>query len=292
MTCYFPLSGTRGPDGKLQMSNKGHETLTVACGQCIGCRMARAQSWAVRAVHEASQHVDNCFLTLTYDDTHLPPDGAVNVQHFQKFIRRLRKKTGKRIRFFHCGEYGDMNMRPHYHALIFGHDFEDKILWSKNSGNPLFRSGTLEKLWPLGMSTIGTLNYKTAAYTARYVMKKVNGPQQFDRYPIRIDQETGEIKPQPEYVTMSRRPGLGTSWLERYWQDVYPHDHVIIDGKEIPPPKFYDRWMERYHPEVISQVYAEREKYADEHAYDTTEERLRAREVCAEARLNQLKREL
>ena len=75
-----------------------------------------------------------------------------------------------------CGEYGDKLGRPHYHAIIFGVTFVDKKLWSIRRGNNLYRSATLEKLWPYGFSSIGTVNFETAAYVARYVTKKITGP--------------------------------------------------------------------------------------------------------------------
>ena len=171
-------------------------------------------------------HEDNCFITLTFSDKELLKREnplSVDTRDFQKFMKRLRKYTGKKVRYFHCGEYGDENMRPHYHACLFGLDFEDKYVWMERNGNKLYRSPTLEKIWPFGYSSIGEVNFETAAYVARYVMKKVTGEGK-DRLKVKecdgelvelkhyqmLDKDTGEIiELKPEYTTMSRRPGIG-----------------------------------------------------------------------------------
>ena len=131
MPCFCPLEGWRSKDrsstGKRKIVFNPRDALrdmpvTVPCGQCIGCRLERSRQWAVRCIHEASLHEDNCFITLTYDDAHLPTDLSLNVSHFQKFMKRLRKRFGEGIRFFHCGEYGENFGRPHYHACLFTSD--------------------------------------------------------------------------------------------------------------------------------------------------------------------------
>ena len=116
MACYTPLKGYRSTEltknGKRKIVfNRNHGfadlPVTVPCGQCIGCRLERSRQWAIRCTHEASLWEKNCFITLTYNDENLPKDGSLDVTHFQKFMKRLRKKHGAGIRFYHCGEYGD-----------------------------------------------------------------------------------------------------------------------------------------------------------------------------------------
>lgn len=185
MACYSPVTGYRAKQPNPITKKRSvvfntrdgvqDETVTFACGQCIGCRLERSRQWAIRCVHEASQHERNCFVTLTYDDKHLPADRSLKLRHFQNFMKKLRKKYGAGIRFFHCGEYGEKFRRPHYHALIFNHDFDDKILWSKNRGSPLYISESLDSLWEFGFATIGDVTFESAAYVARYITKKVNG---------------------------------------------------------------------------------------------------------------------
>ncbi|AXL14744.1 replication initiator protein [Microviridae sp.] len=200
-------------------------------------------------MHEQTLHEKNCFLTLTYNNAHLPDDGSLDVSHWQKFAKRMRKKMGK-FRFLHCGEYGDENNRPHYHALIFGQNFEhDQALLTKRDEHELFTSPTLDKLWsdedgPIGHASVGTLTWQSCAYVARYSMKKVTGPA--------ADAHYGGRK--PEYITMSRRPGIGSGWINKYESDVYPWDEIITNGAPSRPPKYYDNEIEKTSPDKIRRV--------------------------------------
>jgi len=148
-------------------------------------------------MHEASLHERNCFITLTYDDAHLPVGGSLVPEHFVLFMKRLRFKYGDGIRFFHCGEYGERLGRPHHHCLLFNHDFSDKVVLRGSGVSQLFSSVELDGLWPYGFSSIGTCTFQSAGYIARYTLKKVKGPGAVYHYKGRV----------PEYLTMSRRPG-------------------------------------------------------------------------------------
>jgi hypothetical protein len=297
MACYHPVQAYQyiTHDGKkrLNFRKKEGEPITLPCGGCIGCRMDRSQQWAIRQMHEAQLHEENTFITLTYDDNHLPQHGSLNIADFQKFMKRLREHyEPKKIRFFHCGEYGEKLQRPHYHACLFGHDFEDKYPWRESRGNTLYRSPTLEKLWPFGMCEIGELNYKSAAYVARYVMKKVTGKGAEEHYEY-LDETTGALyNIQPEYATMSRKPGLGQDWYNQYKRDLYPDDFVVINGRQAKIPRYYDKLFEREHPEEMKEIKKRREQFAKEHEYDNTPERLKSREICHGAKITRLKRNL
>jgi len=280
MPCYQPLVGYRGEGGKLTFKDTGGlNPMEVTCGNCIGCRLDRSKSWAIRCVHEAQLHQENAFITLTYDDDHLPEDRSVNKKHFQRFMKDLRQKyPTTRIRFFHCGEYGEQHHRPHYHALIFGFNWADRRIWSTRRGNDTYTSKELQNLWKKGFATIGDVTWQSAAYTARYIVKKINGEMADDHY-LRIDKSTGEAwKVQPEYTTMSRRPGIGSEWLERFWRDVYPRDSVIINGRQYKPPRYYDKWLAENHPDLLEEVLAARQEFADQHHQDNTDQRLATRE--------------
>jgi len=190
MPCSKPLNAWQSPtpksNGKKRIAFKqehiGLEALPlqIPCGQCWSCRLERSRQWALRCVHEASLHPDNMFLTLTYNEESLPADGGLDKTHFQKFMKRYRQhlernEGGQKIRYYMCGEYGDQTNRPHYHALIFGHNFSDKTLFRKtDSGHNLYTSTILDNLWTHGFCNIGELTFESAAYTARYIMKKVN----------------------------------------------------------------------------------------------------------------------
>lgn len=235
-------------------------------------------------------HEDNCFITLTYNNEYLPADGSLCLEDFQKFMKRLRKRVDVPIRFFHCGEYGERFARPHYHACIFGFDFKDKYLWSVREGIRLYVSDLLSDLWPYGFSTIGDVTFESAAYVARYIMKKVTGEAAPEHYSVLS--EYGEIlsERKPEYVTMSRRPGIGRPWLEQFRSDVYPSDFVVIDTKKMKPPKYYDRVFEIDDPEGFDKVKKERKALALDRQDDNSPERLAVREELQLIKLKQLKR--
>ena len=297
MTCYSPLHGWRSREvnssGKRSITfNKkaGYIDLpvTLPCGGCIGCRLERARQWAVRCYHEASINDQNAFITLTYNDDNLPNGGTLNLRHFQLFMKRLRKlHSPKTIRFFHCGEYGANLLRPHYHACIFGHDFEDRTLW-KTGKYPQYRSAELESLWTVGHSITQDLTFQSASYTARYILKKVTGKNADDHY-WRYDERTGEIYTViPEYVTMSRRPGIGTEWFITNKSDCYPSDFLVINNKKQGVPTFYDRSYELTNATDLIKIKRSRRSSANLCVSDTTPDRLKVREKVKIARLKQL----
>jgi hypothetical protein len=259
MPCYHPLVAYKC-DGKVVFDKPFAfaRGFNLPCGQCIGCRLDYSRQWAIRCVHEAQMHEDNCFITLTFDNEHIAkrknPESLDNTE-FQRFMKRLRKKYPHKIRFFHCGEYGDENKRPHYHALLFGHDFKDKRLWSNKGDFKLFVSQELAELWPYGFHTIGAVSFDTAAYCARYVMKKVTGDAAASHY-REVDLETGEIikEIKPEYCTMSRMPGIGYEWYQTYgYDDCHKHDYIVINGYKVRPPRYYDKLCEEGFFEKIKQ---------------------------------------
>ena len=201
-----------------------------------------------------------------------------------------------------CGEYGEDNLRPHYHALIFGHQFPDKEYFRKtDTGHHLYRSDTLDAIWTHGFCNIGELNFETAAYTARYVLKKQNGLQQenakemFGLSPYhRVDYLTGEyFEVPPEYTAMSRggntgkKGGIGQGWYEKYKDETYRDDYIISRGVKMQPPKYYD---EQY-PD-INTIKQKRRRKAAKRNTDNTPERLAVKEKVKHAQLRFLKRSL
>lgn len=296
MGCFYPLHAfrlvsQRTENGKSkivfsrkELTNHAFEPIEIACGQCRGCRIDKAKGWALRCVHEAELHDDNCFITLTYRDENLPEHGSLKKKDFQLFMKRLRKFfRGVRIRFYMCGEYGEQLKRPHFHACLFGLDFPDKILWDKREGVSLYRSAILEKLWPYGYSIIGEVTYDSAAYVARYIMKKINGRDKEEHYK-RVNIKTGEvIQIQQEFTTMSRRPGIGKEWLQKYHKDVYPKDFTTYKGKKFRPPRYYDNIYDEMSPGTMKKIKRKRVESInpDEH----TPKRLKAREKYTKLRL-------
>lgn len=251
--------------------------LTIPCGQCIGCRLEKSRQWAIRCVYEAQNYDDNCFLTLTYDDDHLPKDHSLHLEDMQKFFKRLRRRfPEKKIRFFHCGEYGDNYSRPHYHACIFNHDFKDKTLWNTKAGNRLYTSDICNTVWGKGYTILGEVTFDSAAYVARYITKKVNKKKEDYQKINFID---GEVFPVlPEYATMSRNGGIGRKWFDKYKNDVYPHDYIVLNGKKMKPPRFFDKLLEEQDQLEYLQIKEARKNVSDEFLENNTYERLEARE--------------
>lgn len=302
MACFRPLkncwrSSTVNPaTGKRSITWNFKEAfhdmpMVLKCGQCVGCRLDRSAQWAIRCMHEASLYEKNCFITLTYNDASLPAGGSLVLDDYQKFMKRLRFRFGNGIRFFHAGEYGEKYQRPHYHAILFNFDFPDKEPWKVRNGHQTWRSSALEELWPFGFSEIGTATFESAAYVARYLLKKKTGAQAVDAYTT-FDRNTGEIysERKPEYTTMSRKPGLGKGWFDQFKGDAYPSDFVVFAGKKFRPPKYYDSLYELEYPSDFRNLKFTRVRNAKAHGDNNSDSRLAVREKVQKLRLTQLKR--
>ncbi len=267
--------------------------MEVGCGQCIGCRLDRSREWAIRCVHEAQLYSENCFLTLTYSNEFLPADCSLDERHFQRFIKRLRRRfSGQRIRYFYCGEYGERLHRPHYHACLFNFDFPDKVPVNDH----LYRSDLLERLWRFGFCSIGEVTFESAAYVARYVVKKVFGDKAAAHYEVVVE-DTGEVlQLKPEYTNMSlgRKPGdgIGGEFYRRFKDDMFPSDECVVDGIVHKPPRYYEKLYKLEDPEGFLRVKRKRDEFFQKHQADCTPERLRDREVVKFAQLSQLSRNL
>lgn len=284
MSCTRPILAWRsklGPrKGKWPLvfsKNEGFvdKEVKIPCGRCIGCRLEKSRQWAVRCVNEASCWENNCFVTLTYNDECMPDDRSLDKKVMQKFMKDLRsandyKEKKNKIRFFLCGEYGEVCEkcgkskkfcnckvfkaslgRPHYHLLLFNHDFSDKYVSNIRDKIKVYRSDELERLWPNGYSEIGQLCWESAAYTARYCTKKVDGEKQEEHYKGK----------QPEFCNMSRKPGIGNYWFRKYHKDVENTDKVIVrNNLQILPPVYYTNIMEKQNPDVYKKIKSERRK--------------------------------
>lgn len=304
MTCYSPLKGYRDYDtGGLVFKKGSHytEVMEVACGQCLGCRIDRTLHWAIRIVHESALYEDgfgSTFITLTYRSKeecnesqlkaghHVPDDYSLDKTHFQKFIKRVRKHFDQKVRYFHCGEYGEENLRPHYHAALFNCSFKDQKIHTLNREGNTYTSELMSKLWPYGFSVIGEINFTTATYIAGYIFKKVTGDQAKEEY-LRSDLDGVAYWVKPPYVTMSLKPGIGADFYMKYASDFYPSDEAPVPGKGVVHgvPKYYDSLLKRKYPELLEMVKAARKDFAELHKDDFTTERLESRKICAIARI-------
>ena len=273
----------QGADKKIIFSKPpyGAKKIQLPCGQCIGCKLERARQWSVRIMHEASFYDENCFITLTYDEKHMPFDQGLRQDDLANFFKLLRYYIRpKKIKYFACGEYGEKMGRPHYHACIFGLDFQQKKNYNDDSSLTV---DDLEKIWSNGLVHCGELTQASAQYVARYCTKKVYGPDKQNHY-ISIDPETGEeYLKRPEYVVMSRRPAIGKQWIDKYKKEVLRDDTVVMHGREQKPPRYYDKQAELTNPELLEKIKIARLARVKEQ----TRQRLLVKEKVAELTLKQ-----
>lgn len=331
MGCDSPLKGWKDRDtgGIAFRRERGNgEKMEVGCGQCLGCRLDYSRMWAMRCVHESELHEydgGNCFVTLTYrspDDCtleqleggyHVPRDWSLNKKHFKDFMKRLRKYfPDQNIRYFYAGEYGrkckhgiDVERvgcplcnvgRPHYHALLFNCSFRDLEAYQSDGGIMRYTSPALERIWKYGFVDVGELNFSSASYVSRYIVKKIKGPTGPDHY-MSMD-EYGVVEfLLPEYVGMSRgnaaykgeKCGIGAGWLEKYGGDVFPSDEVPVPGAGVMNgvPRYYDEILKDKNPAMWEQLKAQRLAFKREHSEEYSYERLWSKHVCKKARLNE-----
>ncbi|AXL14805.1 replication initiator protein [Microviridae sp.] len=308
--------------GGIKFRREGtEETMEVACGQCLGCRLDRARMWAMRITHEASLHADsygNSFVTLTYrpkeecnreqldQELHIPEDWSLRKQHFQKFIKRLRKKLpDRKIKYFHCGEYGEtckhgINLkiakcplcnlgRPHYHACLFNVSFDDLEAYATTNGTTRYTSKMLDETWKYGFVDVGKLEYQSAAYVARYCLKKINGVNADDHYES-VDLHGEITKLQPEYATMSN--GVGKDWYQKYSADVFPSDEVPVPGVGVikKAPRYYEEMLKKTDPELYELIKEKRKQYKLENPEEFEPGRLMSKYKVKKAQTEQLSR--
>lgn len=237
MSCNRPLPAYRdrgGHEVRIGYDFGTGDAFEVPCGKCVGCRMDRAKAWTVRIEHEAQMWERNRFVTLTYRDDALPADLSLRYRDVQLFMKRLRKRAGPGngpVRFFLCGEYGGRTGRPHYHAILFNFAPPDERFLANGTA----RSEWIEDVWSHGHAVLGSVTSSSAAYVAGYTLKKAG------RAPIVVDHATGEyFEREPEFVQMSRRPGIGARWFERFGADVFPQDQAVMSGGKVKrPPRYY-----------------------------------------------------
>jgi hypothetical protein len=286
-TTVFDLVGKSSRLGKRKISfarpdkHVKFESFDIPCGQCIACRIIRRESWTLRLFHESLYHDETLFLTLTYDDEHLPYGGSLVKDHYQKFVRALRKKLRpQKIRYYVCGEYGGEFGRPHYHLVLFLSGVPDLVpVGLTDKGNPRFSSEILEKCWGKGFLEIQSISPEALRYVCKHHVEKIDDVEHYAHF----DEATGEfVQVEPIFGHMSLRPGIGHEWFMDYWRDVYPKDFVSMGGRKIQPPKYYDRLLEKYQPEVWQEVLATR-LLVEHDPGESTMARLAAKAVCIKA---------
>lgn len=313
MACYHPLKGFKigvneksgkpnykivpygtdhcelYPDGKWYAINDrfisdqaktwtSNEFVQIPCGSCIGCRLDYSRQWAERCLLELEYHKESWFVTLTYDDDHVPwtecimPDTGEVTEHmtlikkeFSDFMKRLRSNyeyrfpDAEKLRFYACGEYGGNSYRPHYHAIIYGLHLDDLVFYKKNvNGDNLYNSEFLSKCWNNGFVVVGQVTWESCAYVARYIMKKQKGEEAAVYEILNIE---------PEFTLMSRRPGIAKQYYLDH-QNMYEFDMLTIKtasgGKLMKHPRYFDKLYDVEDPDGMSVIKAKRKSFAEQ----------------------------
>jgi hypothetical protein len=228
----------------------GYQAFELPCGRCIGCRKARARSWALRCTLELAEHEEACWATLTYDERCKPP--SLRKDHLQGWLKRVRKRMGStRVRFFASGEYGERTFRPHYHAILYG--------IPQDSAVP-------QAAWPHGHVRVDPLTPAAVSYVAGYCSKKL-GWSDYDRGE-RVDRVTGEVYHyQPPFVQMSRRPGIGGAARahRQSWRSF-----AVLDGNRMPVPRFlHAAWKDSASEAELAALELERAELRRELSYSS-----------------------
>jgi hypothetical protein len=304
--CYHPVQGYRRPNGQWTGKDEDfYPSMTRPCGYCTGCRFKKQQEWTVRCLNEQITTPEtSSFITLTYNTKKLPANSSLDYVHWQKFIRSLKKRNnGKKIRYFGVGEYGDNLGRPHFHAILFGHHFDDKIPLKGKKVNNLYKSKQLQSAWcssdqePRGFVSVGDVTPESISYVCGYVQKKIYGQRQGQHYKY-IDTVTGEVTEisnnntiylkAPEKAFMSRRPGIGTDYYDKFHSDMYRLNNncIHIKGKAVAVPSFYNNKFKKDNPAE----WLELQQLKEENMREYTPEALIQHEKNFKARMSIFKR--
>lgn len=255
--------------------------ITVPCGKCLGCRLDYSRQWAVRCLLEAKEYQNNQFITLTYSPENIKTVtgadretgeirndiGTLVPDDLTKFIKDLRRYykyhyNFDNIRFYACGEYGEHTYRPHFHIICFNLPIEDKKPFFLNANkDQIYTSEIIEKIWGKGLVSIGDVTWNSAAYVARYVMKKIKGKDAEKTY-----KALGVV---PEFVRMSRKPGIAYNYYEQNKEKIFELDEIYITNKKglaqkVKPSKYFDRLYDLESPEAMKAIKEKRRSCAEE----------------------------
>lgn len=297
MRCTSPKTVWTNPDGGRPIFNlwsgvsPGREFL-IGCGRCLGCQLDRSSSWATRATHEARYFDRNCFVTLSWRDEAMPSNPAEARYELRKFQARFRAEFGAGKRFFGCMELGERFSRPHAHFIVYGEDFKEacRPLGSSKSRNPLWTNPVLDRIWPFGFAWVGEFTSDSAAYVARYVVKKAGQPAVVSlAHPV-----TGELA---DWPTVYRpfyplRPALGVRFLEEFSEDVWSGLRAR-GGARVPTPRAYSKRLKVVDPDRYEQLVEDRIQAmtAKRDVSEESPQRMEAKAEVMRAKLNFFTRE-
>nr|QJB19253.1 MAG: replication initiator protein [Microvirus sp.] len=315
MSCFHPLKAFWRSASRDAITFDATKSATkipfqLPCGRCIGCRMEKARQWGLRCMNEAKCWPSNYYVTMTYNSEYMPPGGSVSLRDVQLFMKRLRKHFNSNkdnpVRFFLGAEYGEDNRRPHYHALLFNVQFDDLRLHGYNGrGEPLYTSATMSRLWgddmgTFGFVTLGAVTFESAVYCAKYALKQIKlsehsteaARQEWEKRYVVYDADGIVYERDREFAVMSRRPGIGAPYYEKYGQEIRNHDNMVVNGRTVRPPRYYDTKSDAIDPDRFAAVKKDRKRLAVLSKPDNTPERLEVKEKLAEIAASKQERKL
>lgn len=257
--CTRELTAYQNPDGGRPLFGyegykRGLPIIKLPCGKCPECQKDYYTQWATRGSRELERWPISLFITLTYNDEHLPADRSLNKKDVQDFIKRVKKHANSSkenpIRQIYCGEYGTKTLRPHYHVILFNLDFEDAYHWRNgDKGEKIFRSPTLEKLWPFGSSEFGIAQPGAIAYLFKYVLKKKTRKEKEKPLELVIDGEIHEVA--HEFIEASRNPGIGAHMRE---SQSIKKGYLSVQGVKTKLPKYYMNFLQIHDPKTFEKL--------------------------------------
>lgn len=224
---------------------------TVACGQCIACRVNRTTDWTVRMIMELSTCESAVFGTLTYKDKWLPAHASLDKSELQRAIKRLRKavEPDTRVKYYCSGEYGDVTGRPHYHGIFFGislndHEFKKIGKALVATSGPLFDAWRTDADGAYGHVYLGDVTPASIRYVAGYIQKKLGSdPAQYG----------GRL---PPFALMSKSLGLEYVKNEENYKQLVELCGYRMNGKIRPIPRYFRKKFEEldelYSAEVLN----------------------------------------
>lgn len=257
--CTREITAFVNPDGGRPVFGwegvkKGLPELKLPCGKCPECQKDYYTMWATRGSRELMQWDSSLFVTLTYDEEHLPENNSLNKKHVQDFIKRLKKQfhscKANPIRQIYCGEYGTKTKRPHYHAILFNCDFPDKKQHYKSAqGHQVYTSALLTSLWGLGIAEFGFAEPGSIAYLFKYILKKKSRKEKTE--PLIIEREGITYEVEHEFIEASRNPGIG-AWMRD--SDSIKKGYLTINGVRKKLPKYYKEWLKTNDPRTAESI--------------------------------------
>lgn len=266
MPCYSPLNGYyKREDGQSKFTIVGKQAsfdaqlAQTSCGQCIGCKIQKAKDWGIRCVHEMQMHETSIFVTLTYENTpeKCYDNESLNPDHLQQFWKNIRKKLSpQKIKYYACGEYGSDKGRPHYHAIMFGIELDDRVPeFTTKQGETYYSSEKLTKSWGFGGVRFAAADIGTAIYISKYITKKHTGDLADTSYFSHIDTKTGEwVEKIPEFTRMSTKPAIGLNWLKKYYNTEVVKGYLTHEGTKYRVPKYYKDELEKLSPSLHEEL--------------------------------------